>query len=149
MSGASWLIEGTAWRTPVQRFPIVHLLVADTEELWCTGTKGRPDNPVRGVGERICKTCQQLALDAIEDETLSPEDVGRFLPGDPTAVCAEDGCGHTREEHNGKGGRCSSGKQKNTAAWRCDCRQFVREDPLTADEWQLAQAALRKKDVPE
>lgn len=45
------------------------------------------------------------------------------------AVCVEEGCGHPQYQHTGRGGRCIEGKQKDTAAWRCDCRRFVAAEP--------------------
>lgn len=48
---------------------------------------------------------------------------------DPDTHCAEEGCGHPRYQHTGRGGRCTEGRQKDTAAWRCDCAGFVEPEP--------------------
>ncbi len=74
----SWLSQGTAHRSPVQRTPIIHLIVDDGGEwrMWCTYGKGREDNP---HGDRLCSKCRQLARDAVADESVGAEEVGRWL----------------------------------------------------------------------
>jgi hypothetical protein len=72
---ASWIIEGTAHRSPVRMYPVRHLLVDNGGEwtLWCSGGKGRPDcNP---HSKKFCRECVSLANEAIEDDTLAPDDV--------------------------------------------------------------------------
>jgi hypothetical protein len=66
----------------------------------------------------------QAKMESDVDEAFCP--IWAPLPGDPaTATCAEQGCGHYREDHGGQGGRCTLGRQKSTASWRCECRHFV------------------------
>jgi hypothetical protein len=66
----SWLEEGTAHRTAVQMTPVIHLLVKEAGDwrLWCSGGKGRPDNP---HGNRLCSKCRALAREAVADEMLA------------------------------------------------------------------------------
>lgn len=75
MSGGSFTI-GTAHRTPVQRAPIIHILVPDGGDwaMWCSGSRGREDSP---YGNRLCSKCRALAHDAFEDAMLDPSEVGR------------------------------------------------------------------------
>jgi hypothetical protein len=77
---SDWLVPGTAHRTPVQRTPIIHLIVRETGEMWCSGSKGRPDYP---HGDRLCPKCKRLAQDAAAEEMLNPDEepwtVARFL----------------------------------------------------------------------
>lgn len=57
-------------------------------------------------------------------DSTAPDDRARDeQPAGGDARCDE--CGHPRYEHDGRGGRCSDGRQKDTAAWRCDCMAFV------------------------
>jgi hypothetical protein len=75
---ASWLTEGTAHRSPVQRTPVIHLLVDEGGEwrMWCSYGKGREDNP---HGNRLCRLCQQLARDAFAAGDVNVDDVRRWL----------------------------------------------------------------------
>lgn len=74
-----WLSKGTARRTRVQRFPIIHALVQDTGEwvMWCTSGKAEEDNP---LGTRFCRECRQLVHDAVANGDLDPEDVQEWGP---------------------------------------------------------------------
>lgn len=68
----SWLTTGTAHRSPVQRTPVIHLLVTsggNKWEMWCSGSKGRPDNP---HGNRLCAECRALARECDERGELDP-----------------------------------------------------------------------------
>lgn len=71
-----WLVTGTAHRTPVQRTPVIHLIVREVEQLWCSGGKGRIDNP---FGNRLCSECKRLARDAAEEDMLDLEQFARWL----------------------------------------------------------------------
>jgi len=72
----SWITEGTAHRTRVRIDPVRHLLVDDCHggwAMWCSFGKGRKDcNP---HSRKFCRGCLALAREAIEDDTLSPDDV--------------------------------------------------------------------------
>lgn len=83
---ADWITEGTAHRSRISPNPVRHLLVRDGNDwaLWCSGSRGRQDyNP---HGTKFCAECRRLAAAAIEDETLSRDDVhGWFRPRRPRA----------------------------------------------------------------
>ena len=70
---------GTAHRTPVQRTPVIHMLVQENGDwrMWCSYGKGREDNP---HGNRFCPKCKTLVADAINDGTMDPSEAGRFAP---------------------------------------------------------------------
>lgn len=75
---ASWITEGTAYRSPVRRDPVRHLLVDGRHNgwdyaMWCSGSQGRKDNNPHS--RKYCRECRQLALDAIAEGDLAPEDV--------------------------------------------------------------------------
>lgn len=74
-----WLTEGTAKRTPVQRTPVIHLLIAETEEMWCSSSPGRPDNP---FGNRLCRKCRELAREAVAEGMLDAKSAGRWSEGE-------------------------------------------------------------------
>ena len=78
---SDWLKEGTAHRTPVQRTPVIHLLVQENGDLhmWCTGGKGREDNP---YGNRLCRECRDLARDGVKDGMIDSAEVSRWLSDD-------------------------------------------------------------------
>lgn len=75
---ALWLSEGTAARTRVQRTPVRHLLVrgggprGQDWTLWCSSGKAIEDSP---HGDRMCRTCVQLAAEAVEAGDLDPSDI--------------------------------------------------------------------------
>lgn len=73
-----WLTEGTAHRSPVQMTPVIHLLVRGGGDwtMWCSGGQGRKDAT---VDDRLCRSCRQLAQDAVADETLDARDVQRWM----------------------------------------------------------------------
>jgi hypothetical protein len=73
----SWLTEGTAARSPVQRTPVIHLLVQQDGawNMWCTGGAGREDNP---HGNRLCRKCRTLARDAVTAGDLDNRNAGRW-----------------------------------------------------------------------
>lgn len=58
--------------------PVIHLLVQDGDGwvMWCTSGKGRVDSP---HGNRLCGKCRQLVRAGVEDETIDPDDVRRWL----------------------------------------------------------------------
>lgn len=78
---SDWLSEGTAYRSPVQKEPVVHALVQHGSEwaMWCSGGKGRVDNP---HGNRLCRPCRQLVRDAVANGDLEPGEVRRWGPFD-------------------------------------------------------------------
>jgi hypothetical protein len=67
---------GTAHRSPVQRTPIIHILVLQAGDwaMWCSGSKGREDNP---YGDRRCRKCRTLAREAHDKEMLDSSEVGQ------------------------------------------------------------------------
>lgn len=76
---SSWLTQGTAHRTRVQRTPVIHLLVqgGDGWAMWCSGGKGREDSP---HGNRLCRGCRELARDcAAEGQWSHSEHMDRWL----------------------------------------------------------------------
>lgn len=76
MSNGSFTI-GTAHRTRVQRTPVIHILVPGAGqrwEMWCSGGRGREDNP---HGNRLCRKCRALAHEAHAEEVLHSSEVGR------------------------------------------------------------------------
>ena len=85
---ADWIAEGTAHRSPVRKYPVRHLLVDGRANgwdwsMWCSGSQGRKDyNP---HSPKFCRECAQLARDAIEDDTLSPDDVNGWPVSDTAA----------------------------------------------------------------
>lgn len=81
--GGGWLTEGTAHRTPVQREPVIHLLVREGSDwtMWCSGGKGREDNP---HGNRLCRSCRDLAWEAVRSGDLDKDEAGRWVEGMPT-----------------------------------------------------------------
>lgn len=95
---ASWLIEGTAHRSPVRIHPVRHLLVDSGRgawAMWCSSSKGRPDhNP---QSRKFCRACKTLAADAIAAGDLGIADLAGWpltqpisrataRPGDATGV---------------------------------------------------------------
>lgn len=81
---AQWIDEGVAVRTMFGHpNPVVHLVVGDRHELWCSGGPGRVAAIAAGTGlsgGRPCPKCAALARDAIAEGDLAPEDVPRFVP---------------------------------------------------------------------
>lgn len=79
----SWLAEGVSTRVWFGHpNPVVHL-VTESDELWCSGGRGRPAAIGMHTGTgggRACPRCAALARQAIADETLDERDVPRFLP---------------------------------------------------------------------
>ncbi len=84
---ADWVTEGVSTRS---RFghpsPVVHLIVVERSELWCTGSPGRAASihhqAITGYPPpRVCKACRELAAEAIADEVLEEADVPRFTDG--------------------------------------------------------------------
>jgi hypothetical protein len=80
----SWVDEGvaerTAWGHPC---PVVHLIIVERRELWCSGGRGRVASVGSGTGTgggRPCPRCAALARQAVYEETLDPGDVPRFIP---------------------------------------------------------------------
>lgn len=80
----SWVAEGVSassrWGHPS---PVVHLVVVDREELWCSGGRARVaaihHQAVPGYKPpRICKRCAALAAEAIGEDMLDARDAGRF-----------------------------------------------------------------------
>lgn len=75
---SSWFTEGTAHRTTVQRTPIVHVLVELGGDwvMWCSGSKGREDNP---HGDRLCRKCRDLMRDAFDQGDVEAQEARRWL----------------------------------------------------------------------
>lgn len=71
---SSWVTEGTAHRTGVQRTPVIHLLVDNGGDwaMWCSGSKGREDSP---YGGRLCRPCRELARECYERGEWDDDDV--------------------------------------------------------------------------
>lgn len=96
MSDGSFTV-GTAHRTALQRTPVKHILVPDRTRgdwaMWCSGSKGREDNP---LGNRLCLKCRALAREGFEDWMLDPSEVGReWFTGEHLAQSdAEDAVPH-------------------------------------------------------
>lgn len=73
---ADWLREGTAARTRLRIDPVRHLLAQDQHgdwRLWCSAGAGRLDNNPHS--RKFCRACVALAVEAIAEDTLSPDDV--------------------------------------------------------------------------
>ena len=80
-----WLSEGAARRSDARIAPIMHLLVRDSSGggwlLWCSAGKATEFEPA--VKPRRCPSCQALAREAVDDETLSAADGAQWLKGTP------------------------------------------------------------------
>jgi hypothetical protein len=83
--------RGTAYRTPVQRTPVKHILVPGYRrdwDMWCSGSRGREDSP---LGNRLCPKCRTLAREAFDMGMLHPSEVGReWFTDDQLARAAAD-----------------------------------------------------------
>ncbi len=79
-----WIEEGVSTRTMFGHpNPIVHLVVVERNELWCSGGPGRVASigAQRGTGGgRPCRKCAALAHDAVVEGDAEASDFSRFLP---------------------------------------------------------------------
>ena len=87
---SSWIAEGVSarirWGHPS---PVVHLIVVERQELWCTGSRGRVASIHHSVtpgypAPRACRTCRDLAAAAVAEEMADPSELDRFAPPAPT-----------------------------------------------------------------
>jgi len=79
---AEWITEGCAERSATRIMPLVHLLVESSDipwRMWCSAGAGIKQTTLRVPGNppRYCPACRKLAQEAVNEGTLSADD----LPG--------------------------------------------------------------------